>query len=229
MVDFCISIELTDKDVKLSTHTTNRDHFKSWNSSASQPSSEYPEFTSKLIYPNEKRRFQTTNDEMFYKNYGLFGAKSSAINVFENTFKINQGKMNLNTVYANDYKEANMKEILSDRGPLMTREMVERKNMKHSTGRIPMLTRTSKMDDFKYDPDTFRSVAKSNRDSSSHSMDLFKSKLNKNLNPFADDFAPAESSTNTDGQSEHSYRANTEPHNLTHNKNIVIFTFFHPV
>lgn len=40
-------VEIADKNAKFSTNTTNKDHFKSWNSDPAKPAAEHPEFTSK--------------------------------------------------------------------------------------------------------------------------------------------------------------------------------------
>ena len=58
------------------------------------------------MYPNESRSHMTTNKELFFKNFGKnFKAQSTAMNIFENQFKINQNRsMDLNTVYHNDFK-----------------------------------------------------------------------------------------------------------------------------
>ena len=90
---------MPEKEAKLSSRTTNKDHFKNWNSEPAKVIPEYPEFAGYLMYPNEKRKFLTTNEELFFKNYGKHKAHSTAMNIFENTFKISQGKMNLDTVY----------------------------------------------------------------------------------------------------------------------------------
>lgn len=98
------------------------------------------------------------------------------MNIFENTFKISQGKMDLDTVYHNDYPKLNMK----DRGPIMTQEMVENKN-KRVVSKIPMDARTQTMVDYSYDPETFRLVSKNNKEP--YANNLFQSKLNKGLKP----------------------------------------------
>ena len=234
---------MPEKEAKLSSRTTNKDHFKNWNSEPAKVIPEYPEFAGYLMYPNDKRKFLTTNEELFYKNYGKFKANSTAMNIFENTFKISQGKMNLDTVYNNDYHKLDIKKLLRERGPIVTKEMVERKGQK-IVNKIPMDTTTMSMVDYKYDPETFHSVTKVVKQP--YSYDLFRSKLNRaDLNPL-DSETPhivVDDDNNFESNYQISFRDKTsqsaiensrskpvqsivfgESH-LTHAKNIVIFVF----
>jgi hypothetical protein len=154
---------------------------------------------------------------MYYKNYGRYNAKPSAINIFDNTFKISQGKMNLKTIYSSDFKDLDVKTIVSQRGPLVTREMNEHRNARKEPARMPMSTRTSKMDDFQFNADSFSSSSRSIKDASQLHLDLFKSSLSNNLKPTED--ANFELSPPPSGSIESMHKYN-EP-NLTHNKNIV--------
>lgn len=150
-------------------------------------------YQGRLIYPENKRRFRTTNEEMYLKNYGShYMAQSTAVNQFEQTFKINQGKMNLNTVYHNDFKKA----INSYKERPVKREHVEARHQKVITEKLPMESVTQHKFDFKsYDPQTFSSVSLNNF--GAH-CDLFKSRLNKSLNP-RDEEHMTSSSTNNFG------------------------------
>ena len=177
-----ISIELPEKEIKLATNTTSKDHFKNWKSAPAQPILEYPVFAGSLMYPSDKRRMLTTNTELFFKNYGIYRAPTSAINIFENQFKVNQGrKMDLNTIYHHDYKRINLKlarentEIIRpDR-----RHLAKEKSSVELRARIPMHTTTQSMADYKFDPDSYMNTA-------SQYQDMFKSNLNKGLKPLED-------------------------------------------
>lgn len=118
---------------------------------------------------------------MYLKNYGQFMAQSSAINLFDQTFKLNQGRMSLNTVYNNDYKE-----LVSDRSQApVSREQAESRHRQMLLAqKYPMQSQTQHKSDYKlYDADSFKSASLM---SFAH-PDLFKSKLNKNLNPREED------------------------------------------
>ena len=185
------------------------------------------------MYPTNKRQHLTTNEEMFYKNYGKFAAQSSAFNIFENTFKIHKGKMDLRTVQKVDYPKLNVRQVLKDRGPIVTKEMVEKRGQR-MLSKIPMDLNTQNMVDFTFDPDKFREAAKKHE-----TNDLFKSKLKDGMNPPEADYVPLthgfESSYNLSYRDkshesiEENRRAKSteNPSNLfgeshlTHNKNIV--------
>lgn len=200
------SIGVPDKDAKVSSNTTNKEHFRSWKHfTASEPAHEHEEFAGGLIYPNEKRKFVTTNDELLFKNdYRNYQAKPNAFNVFENTFKLNQGKMNLDTVYSKEFDKKKLKNVKRD--PLVTKEQVEIKHSKYIK-KIPMDTMTQTMVDFQFDPDTFRSASKLTDRTPAN--DLFRSKLHKNLYPheFEDDTNYVSSIMNMN-EPAHSYDTN---------------------
>lgn len=105
-------------------------------------------------------------------------AQSTAVNQFEQTFKLNQGKMNLNTVYHNDFKKQ-ASNGYKERP--VKREHMEARHQKVITEKLPMESLTQHKFDFKsYDPQIFSSVSLNNF--GTH-CDLFKSRLNKSLNP----------------------------------------------
>ncbi len=216
---------MPEKNEKVSTRTTNKEHFKFWNQPPAIPIPEYPEFASHLIYPNEKRRHLTTNEELMKKNYKINPTQTTAVNLFENQFKINHGKMNLNTVYTNDYRKLNLKEFLKERGPIVTKSAVEIKGMKEYV-KLPMETITQSMDDFKYDPSAFRSSV--NSTNNSQVVDLFKSRLNANLKPLPTSYKTNYSVSHDDKTKEsilenetNSIKCNFGESHLTHNRNIV--------
>ena len=136
------------------------------------------------MYPTNKRQHLTTNEEMFFKNYGKFAAQSSAFNIFENTFKIHKGKMDLRTVQKMDYPRINVRQVLKDRGPIVTKEMVEKRGQR-ILNKLPMDLNSSNRIDFAFDPVTFREASKKNE-----TNDLFKSKLNDGMNPPEADYVP---------------------------------------
>ena len=134
---------------------------------------------------------------------------------------------------------------MRERGPIVTKEMVERKGQK-VVNKIPMDTTTMSMVDYKYDPETFRSAAKVVKQP--YSYDLFRSKLNRaDLNPLDGDAAIiiTDNDNNLESNYQISFRDKTsqsaiensrtkpaqsivfgESH-LTHAKNIVIlFSIF---
>lgn len=178
------SIELPGENMKFSKNTTNKEHFKKWNSGAAKIIPEYPEFTSGLMYPNNKRHYLTTNEEMYYKNYGKFTAEASGFNIFENTFNIHNGKMDLRTVQKLDYPKLNVRQVLMDRGPIVTKEMVEKRGQR-ILNKLPMDLTSSNRADYAFDIDTFREASKKNE-----TIDLFKSKLNDGMNPPEADYVP---------------------------------------
>jgi hypothetical protein len=135
------------------------------------------------MYPTSKRQHLTTNEEMFYKNYGKFAAQTSSLNIFENTFKIHKGKMDYTTVQKTDYPKLNLRQVLKDRGPIVTKEMVEKRSK--TIKRIPMDLTSQNMVDFTFDPSKFREASKKNE-----TNDLFKSKLNDGMNPPEADYVP---------------------------------------
>jgi len=136
------------------------------------------------MYPTNKRHHLTTNEEMFYKNYGKFAAQTSAMNIFENTFSIHKGKMDYTTVQKTDYPKLNVRQVLKDRGPIVTKEMVEKRGQR-ILKRIPMDLTSQNMVDFAYDQNKFREASKKNE-----TNDLFKSKLNDGMNPPEADYVP---------------------------------------
>ncbi|CAF0747227.1 unnamed protein product, partial [Brachionus calyciflorus] len=223
------NLELPDKDVKFTSHTTNKDHFKSWQAPPAKAIPEYPEFTSRLLYPNQKRDLMTTNESLFYKNYGKHKAESTGLNIFENTFKISQGRMNLNTVYTNDFHKVNIKEFLKERGPTMTKELVESRN-KSVISRIPMDTKTQNMVDFSYDPESFQNIAKKNKEP--YPVDIFRSRLKTGLKPadsefiydtnYSISFAEKNELSNEENKRSDSnvYQPSFSESNMTHNRNI---------
>lgn len=105
-------------------------------------------------------------------------AQTSAVNQFEQTFKLNQGKMNLKTVYNNDFKEIDNNHGQRERP--IRREQMESRHRKFTNQKLPMESITQHKLDFKsYNPEILTSVS---LNSFSHT-DLFKSRLNKSLNP----------------------------------------------
>lgn len=187
----------------------------------------------RLLYPSQKRDLLTTNEALFYKNYGKHRADASSLNIFENTFKISQGKMNLDTVYTKDFHKINIKEFMKQRGPTMTKEIAESKN-KSIISRIPMDVTTQNMIDFGYDPEEFKKIAKKNKEP--YPTDAFKSRLKTGLKPedsdsyvydsnysisFSDKSDRASQENNT--LMSKTYQPSFADSNLTHNKNIVIF------
>jgi hypothetical protein len=228
---------LPEKEVKLSSNTTNKDHFKTWKSAPAQSIAEYPEFAGNLMYPNEKRQYLTTNEELYYKNYGKHKAKSSSLNIFENQFRINQGRnMDLSTVYTKDFHKLNAKPV-----PHVTKESYERKTSK-VIQKIPMDTVTSSMIDYKYDPVSFRSTRSQQQNHLQPVNDLFKSKLAKGLKPL-DEMEMAYETQYNLSYRDKTYESNVEnskqtspthsmnhnivsdQHNLTHNRNIVSLVY----
>lgn len=119
----------------------------------------------------------TTNDELLFKNdYKNYQSRPNAVNVFENTFKLNQGKMTLDTVYNKEFDKRKLKNVKRD--PLVTKADMELRQQK-VVSKIPMSMETQTMADFKFNPSAYRSPSQL---SATH-QDLFKSKLNKNLYP----------------------------------------------
>lgn len=184
-----------------------------------------------MLYPSHKRDLLTTNEALYYKNYGKHRAEASSLNIFENTFKISQGRMNLDTVYTKDFHKINFKEFMKQRGPTMTKEIVESRN-KSIISRIPMDVKTQNMVDYSYDPETFKTIAKKNKEP--YSIDAFKSRLKTGLKPEdSDDFMFDSNYTISFGDksdraseenrttSSTTYHPSFSDSNLTHNKNIV--------
>ena len=121
----------------------------------------------------------TTNDELLFKNdYKNYQSRPNAVNVFENTFKLNQGKMLLDTVYNKEFDKRKLKNV--KREPLVTKADMELRQQKVVSSKIPMSMETQTMADYKqFNPNAYRSPSTL---STTH-QDLFKSKLNKNLYP----------------------------------------------
>ena len=136
------------------------------------------------VLRNNKRHYLTTNEEMYYKNYGKFTAEASGFNIFENTFNIHKGKMDLRTVQKIDYPKLNVRQVLMDRGPIVTKEMVEKRGQR-ILNKLPMDLTSSNRADYAFDVDTFREASKKNE-----TIDLFKSKLNDGMNPPEADYVP---------------------------------------
>lgn len=87
--------------------------------------------------------------------------------------------MNLNTVYTNDFKEGS-----NERVQHINREKAEFSHRKMLNQKLPMESLTQHKIDFKsYDPEVFTS----NSINQFAHIDLFKSKLNKSLNPKQED------------------------------------------
>lgn len=155
------------------------------------------------------------------------------MNIFENTFKISQGRMNLDTVYTKDYHKINIKEFLKQRGPIVTKEIVESKN-KSLVGRIPMDVKTQNMIDFSYDAEAFQNTIKKSKEP--YPVDIFRSRLKTGLKPPENEFDVSTFDSNYSisfsDKSEKSAEENKRPRsnvyhpnfsesNMTHNRNIV--------
>ena len=120
----------------------------------------------------------TTNDEFFLKNYGNHKAETNAINLFEKSFKINQGKMDFKTIYRQDYPKFHKDFIVSEQNGRVTRYIVERRNQRIVKEKIPMQTKTQNMIDFSYDKKEFEKAFGISR--SKFYPDFFKSSLDHN-------------------------------------------------
>lgn len=122
-----------------------------------------------IIYPSMSRRMLTTNEEFFRKNYGNFKAESTAINLFAKTFNINQGKLDMRTIYREDYPKFETNSNERD-----IRNIHEKKNQKLIKQRIPMQTKTQSMIDFSYDKKEFKKSLDLNK---KFYADLFRQSL----------------------------------------------------
>lgn len=120
----------------------------------------------------------TTNDELFLKNYGNHKAETNAINLFEKTFKINQGKMDFKTIYRQDFPKFHKDIIASEQNGRVTKYLVERRNQKIIKEKIPMQTKTQHMIDFSYDKKEFQKAYGINK--GRFYPDFFKSSLDEN-------------------------------------------------
>ena len=175
------------------------------------------------MYPNDKRAFLTTNEELYLKNYGKFKSHSTAVNLFENTYKINRNsKMNLDTVYDKDYIKIDVEHFLKERGPIVTQQDVEMKGKTILSKKIPMLIETQSMIDYKFDPEMMKETIKTARDS--FGSDLFKSKLTNTLKP-TDDLNYYDTRKMTPSESSN-YQPTLGLSHYSHHKNIVILNIF---
>ena len=133
-----------------------------------------------MIYPNQQRRHVTTNEELFHNNQGNFKSHSTAINIFDNSFKIdqnyyNKSNINTNTVYKNDF----LRDASKERDPVITRTKFEAAKMYKYGKKIPMDTTTQNMRDFlEFDSQLYKNIL--NSKSSLH-PDMFRSSIRGNL------------------------------------------------
>jgi hypothetical protein len=107
-------------------------------------------------------------------------AQPSGLNLREPTHTFYDGKMNTDTSYRNFFDKTDFKDMFKDRGPLITREMMEARG-KRTTGHILFDHKTQTMMHFKHDPEMFKSVVLANRENNKKGM--FASKLQHNLKP----------------------------------------------
>lgn len=146
-------------------------------------------------------------------------AQSTAINQFDQTFKLNQGRMNLHTVYNKDFNDLSKTDGQRQHKPPVKREEMEGRHRKMLTERFPMESITQHKLDFKsYDPEVLTSASLGNF----NHVDLFKSGLRKNLNPRRDEDNPMSPKTSSTD------KFTCDSSNSTHrnNRNIVILMFF---
>jgi hypothetical protein len=124
----------------------------------------------------------TTNKELFKSNFNVPLTERSSINLFDPTHTFYEGKMNIESEYRKNYPEIDVNTYFKDRGPKMTRQLVESKNMKMiSPGRAAIDLKTSSMLQFNYDPNSFRAAVLASK--VENKKDMFKSKLYNNLKP----------------------------------------------
>ncbi len=144
-----------------------------------------------LIYPNNNRRYLTTNEELFPSNEGLFKAESLGKNMFENSFKIDQNDyhnsdLNSNSVYKSDF----LKSSSRIKDPVVTRTKFEASKTSKYGKKIPMETRTQNQQDYPaFDIDFYKNIVNSKAHNSN--TNLFKSNIRNNLMNSADMNTPS--------------------------------------
>jgi hypothetical protein len=165
----------------LSSNTTAKEHFKSWNSAhAAELVQPYPELAVDTIYPSNEHIFDTTNEKMFKKNYGDFKARPIRKNEFYNSFRINSkhDKMSSDSTYKNHYQPLPN----FNNNQIITRKQIE-KQIAERAKHVPMFTESQSMVDYQYDPEKFRSVWIPKKVPGA--KNLFLSRLDPHLHPNA--------------------------------------------